>query len=70
MGGHGGRRRIRGCGPQRWQRCRRDAAVRVAADPHRIFAFLDFDFGDARAFEQLDQFFDLANVHRHGGGYR
>jgi hypothetical protein len=36
----------------------------VAADPYRFLAFLDLDLGDARFLEQLDQFLDLANVHR------
>jgi hypothetical protein len=39
----------------------------VTGDPHRVLAFLDFNFSDTRRFEQIDEFFDLANIHRHGG---
>ena len=35
----------------------------MAADADGLFAFLDFNFGDAGFFEQFNQFFDFADIH-------
>jgi len=36
----------------------------VAADANRFLAFFDLDFIDIRFFEQFDQFFNFAYIHR------
>src|SRR3569833_3724619 len=55
----GGSRRIR------HRRCHHHlrAAGGMPADAPRLFAFADLELGDARFFEEFDQFFDFAYVH-------
>jgi len=44
---------LRRCGP----------AGRKARQADRFFAFLDFQFGEVRLFQQFDQFLDFAQIH-------
>ena len=39
-------------------------ATVLAADPDRLFTFVDLDLGDVGFLEKFDQFFDFADIHK------